>query len=241
MFRKPNAFGADPKLSPANSGYFGYLPPELFCLLLSRLPLLDISNLALTSNSLRIFIADWVSNSKGALERVPELPEQQEEGGGLEKALKHLCQAGQPAYHFAILCKRLTYLLGTRDRIKFGFKIFHRVLLYQSERPLARHRSKDWNTTLYIAQYCGMIHVFSRGWDESEYGSLITALDARFDIGKKLAHLLAQPHRDDVCVESEMRIRLLLRSLTWDFAGKDYRHKAVSRSVVRQEAGEINK
>lgn len=231
VFTKRNAFGANPNLCLANAGFLGQLPAEILCQTFSFLPLADIGNVALASNALRMFVADWI-NSKGCLKRITELPEPDEGLLSVMKvsdALKHLSDPSQPAYRFSILCKRLTCLLATGDRIQFAFKMFHRVLSYQLENaPDQDQRSKDWSTTLFITQYCGMIHAFTRGWDESEFASLIKVLDARFDIGEKLKSFLAQNNRDDVCVASEMRIRLLLRSLTWDFAGKDYGHKAVS-------------
>ena len=69
--------------------------------------------------------------------------------------------------------------------------------------------------------------MFTRGWDESEYPALADALDRRFGLGKRLETFFACSDKHDVCVASEMHLRLTLRCLTWDFAGADYGHRAV--------------
>ena len=79
---------------------------------------------------------------------------------------------------FAILCKRLSMLLGTPERLKLALGMF--------DHGIGDFNSTDWKTTLYAVQFCYMIHVFTLGWDECEYPNLMSRIDKKFDIMRKM-------------------------------------------------------
>ncbi len=76
-----------------------------------------------------------------------------------------------------------------------------------------------------------MFHKFIRGWDESEYPALCSALELRLGLKNRLLGFFSYSSRNDVCLDTEMRLRLIFRTLTWDFAGSDYAHRAVRTHV----------
>ncbi len=165
---------------------------------------------------------------------------------------------------YAILVKRLTCLQSTHDRVRVALAAFDRALSYQNEgdpwncrrRATSFHKikgnsnaatvenekknSQDWLSTLYVVRFSLMTHVFSRGWDESEYPVLAAAIDHKFGLEQRLRTFLTSSRRRDVCISSEMHLRLTLRALTWDFAGSDYGHRAVLASTSNILISPIN-
>ena len=210
---------------------FQCLPAEIFQEILTFLPLRDIGQLALASKSLRNLVARWIG-CRVALRRVSvdldlKILNQPTTGMNFKDAvIAGLRSTRQQSNEFAILCKRLTCLYGTHDRITFAFQSFNQLL----ELVLAPRRpqfSRDWAETIFSVHFLRMLHVFTRGWDESEFPRLLTAVDRQFGLGEKLQTFLACERKEDACVSNEMRLRLILRILTWDFAGTDYGHRAV--------------
>ena len=61
-------------------------------------------------------------------------------------------------------------------------------------------------------------------------------IDRKFAVGNVLRHFFAARHRDNVCVATEMKMRLVLRCLVWDFAGGDYGHRSVRGTHARRES-----
>lgn len=79
-----------------------------------------------------------------------------------------------------------------------------------------------------MIRFSAMVNMYTRGWDESEYPVILDGLDEKFDLSGRIQTFLTTHEPDDLCVGSEMYLRLLLRSLVWDFAGSDYNQRAVS-------------
>ena len=79
---------------------------------------------------------------------------------------------------FAVLCKRISMLLATPQRLKLAIGMF--------DRGIGDFKSTDWRTTLYAVQFCYMIHKFTLGWDECEYPGLMSRIDRKFDIMRKM-------------------------------------------------------
>ena len=100
----------------------------------------------------------------------------------------------------------------------------------------ATGKTGEWQVVEDTIQFMTMLHSFIRGWDESEFPPLLKELDRRFGIKAKAARLFAVAETGDIdmggsgkILASEMELRLFARCLTWDLAGNDYGHRAVSR------------
>jgi hypothetical protein len=217
-------------LSLTDDGNFSHLPAEIVFFILSHLGLEDVGNFSVASSATRSIVAGYITTRSClsrvsplflAFSEVPSVPFSP--STPLFDAFKsHL----DGARLFAVLCKRFTFLQSTGDRVRGAFKLFEMALAtYQP-------RKGDWFETLYTVQFFAMLHVFTLGWDESEYPALLYRIDKKFGISGKLEGFFYSDRREDVCVGSEMHLRLVLRCLTWDFAGSDYGHRAVRLSAA---------
>lgn len=216
-------------------GPFHGIPLEILHLIFDHLSFLDLGQLGLTNRVFRSWVATWLQ-SRAALSRLPDLRTfltQDPPGlsnssgvpGSLEssQALAQIWSQSQSHVAFALLCKRLTFLYASQERIRFANRYFDLALKNsQSKSP----QSEDWEDTLVVIVYFEMLHAFTRGWDESEFSQVIAAAELRFGIQSQLTRFVKSDKREDVCVISEMHLRLVLRSLTWDFVGKDYTLRA---------------
>ncbi len=252
----PGAPGSIPSGS-ASGGPFRALPTEILHGLFSYLPLPDIGNLALSSDFMRRTVEEWSATAacvrRVAGDRDGEEQEQEDKdkaspnaGGGREGGFRRAKAATRRHRGFAVLVKRLTCLQSTQERVRVAFAAFDRILSDKLPAQAAgasggstmmdcsdasSAKSADWRATLYTIRFSVMLHVFTRGWDESEYPTLVAAVDKKFGLEPRLRRFLLCTHRHDVCVSSEMHIRLTLRCLTWDFAGSDYGHRAVGQAI----------
>ena len=210
---------------------FSSLPPELLLEILSYLPLGDIGNLSRANRAFWVQIRGWVS-SKSCLYRVPvafrafkaddeDLSASPSASDWISWSFRDVLR---PSRSFATLLKRLTFGFPSGERIRLAFDLFDMAIGRDST---FAERSEDWFVTLHRFQFSAMLQTFTRGWDVSEYDGVLTALDARFGISAKLERFFSSVRREDVKVALEMDVRLLLRSLVWDFAGNDYGHRAV--------------
>ncbi|TRY63560.1 hypothetical protein TCAL_08697 [Tigriopus californicus] len=217
-------------------GPFHGIPLEIRYLILDYLTFFDLGQLSLTNRVFRTWVAAWLQ-SRPALVRLPDLrtfltsspikklmsPPLASGSPESAEAMALIGLQSQPHVAFALLCKRLTFLYGSQERIRFANRYFDLALKScQSQSP----QSEDWEDTLVVIVYFQMLHAFTRGWDESEFSQVIAAAELRFGIQSQLSRFVKSDKREDVCVVSEMHLRLVLRSLTWDFVGKDYTLRA---------------
>ena len=79
---------------------------------------------------------------------------------------------------FAVFCKRISMMLVTPNRLKLAIGMF--------DRGIGDFNSTDWRTTLHAVQFSYMIHVFTLGWDECEYPNLMSRIDRKFDLMRKM-------------------------------------------------------
>ena len=79
---------------------------------------------------------------------------------------------------FTVFCKRISMMLGTPQRLKLALGMFDRVI--------GDCKNTDWETTLYTVQFLYMVHVFTLGWDECEYSDLMSRIDRKFGLMRKV-------------------------------------------------------
>ncbi|XP_040580203.1 F-box only protein 47 [Lepeophtheirus salmonis] len=205
-------------IPPSSSiGEFERLPLEVTYILLEWIPLDQLGNLALTSERMRVLLSNWTM-SPHCLKRA-----------SLTSA--RLCS-------FSILCKRVTSLLNTRERIKFMMCRFHESLILRSSevkdiipRIFSRQINQD-HLVDYFIHFGLMLTKFISGWDPREYKSLFQALDQLFlisvRINKYMDYITSSSFQEnlssqDACVQkdlqdTEKQLRLITRSLWWDMS-----------------------
>lgn len=144
-----------------------------------------------------------------------------------EDALKKYLQQEEmnQLMSFSVLIKRLTCLQSTNERLKTAFRAFGLILKTNVSTTIMP--PINWTYCQEIIQFVSMIHKFTRGWDTSEFPTVLSALTRRFNLQNHLDSFLNSNNRNEVCVGSEMRLRLIFRCLVWDCAGVDYNHRGV--------------
>lgn len=235
-------------------GLFDRLPKEVIFEIFARLPLQEVGTLALTSEGLRLLVAEFIPTrrclAKATLTFHPafsltgrsgavKVSDRSESGANGGEGILQILKENAPKVNpFAVLCKRMTCLLNTRDRIRYAFKIFDQCLKCHQGK-VTTVVSEDWKNTSYTIQFVIMLQAFMRGWDDTEFPHLLQAFDRMFSLNKKIAKFFGSNRREDACLASEMETRLLLRCLTWDFAGNDYNYRASwILSVMKQYVGD---
>ena len=127
-----------------NCGFFETLPIELLHYIFDYLPLTEIGQLALASDALRVKVANWIWTTKcqnRAVFKFSQLftnefdvltiPATQL---GRTEILSLYLSGQSKLDEYGVLCKRLTCLSHTTDRLKFAFTAF--------EYCLHRHQGK---------------------------------------------------------------------------------------------------
>ena len=236
-------------------GPFVRLPKELVFEIFDLLPLADVGNLALASECLRILVAEWIPTAR-CLKRslIPlsaEIPTQAPniEAPATKQGLLQLLRGPPKLNPFAILCKRMTCLLNTKERIKYAFRIFEQSLAREYRKSAngssftvilsPKQDCNDWKATITVIQFITMLHTFIRGWDESEFRLILHELDAKFALKQKFQQFYLSTMKGSPCLSSEMELRLFTRCLSWDFAGNDYGHRAVLSTLFFTHRAEI--
>lgn len=248
-------FRKRPLLSNSSCGLFDRLPKELQFHIFSILPLPDVGNFSLASEGCRVLVSEWVP-TRCCLSRAilpysnADVPVN--ENGPLTGFLD-LLKGPTKMNAFAVLVKRMTCLLNTRERIKYAFDIFEQCMNGKlipphqepdSEAEMTRRTkrmrlssvssekneegvSKDWKYTANVIQFFTILHTFIRGWDESEFPLLLDEVTKKFDVKTKITSLLQCCHNgQELGLATEMELRLLTRCISWDVAGNDYGHRA---------------
>jgi len=244
---------SDGSINSAGLGpHFSKLPREILHELFAYLPMPDVGTMALVSNDMRSVVKEWISSSR-ALERTQNGTSSKGEGvqqnvlqqqRGVAEILETLLcdddhsDPGKTKLHpFALLCKRITPLQNTRERLRYAFQMFSKSIDYHRGRGVwgaRRHQlkkatgplNKDWELTEDTIRFINMLHTYVRGWDDNEYPIILRELDHKFRLTQKLTKVMACSNREEACLASEMEIRLYTRCLAWDLAGKDYGYRA---------------
>ncbi len=222
----------------ADCGLFGRLPFEMVTLIFGYVGLDDVGNFSLASSATKRLVEEYMT-SRACLARVPNLIGQIDRGLSLSASRVQQAIAGDSTpdafsaplakmRQFSVLCKRVTSLQPTELRIQFCFRMLDAVTRKRGESD-AERRADDWETTLYVIQFFYMLHIFTKGWEESEYPAVLRHVVQHFQLRSPLDAFLTCADRDSLCVSVEMRLRLVLRCLTWDVNGNDYSRKAVSK------------
>ena len=94
---------------------------------------------------------------------------------------------------YGVLCKRLTCLSHTDQRMQFAFTAFDYCLHRHCDMVEAQIKankmmpaSQDWIGCIHLLQFMKMMHTFTRGWESGELSSLLTQLDRSFKISEDL-------------------------------------------------------
>ena len=94
---------------------------------------------------------------------------------------------------YGVLCKRLTCLSHTDQRMQFAFTAFdyclHRhcdLVEAQIKANTLMPASQDWIGCIHLLQFMKMMHTFTRGWESGELSSLLQQLDTSFKISDDL-------------------------------------------------------
>lgn len=106
-------------------------------------------------------------------------------------ALKEIFKDFPQLNDYAMLCKKLTCLSPTRDRIKFAFSQFDACLKHLEKKQGQLTSCVDWTRTMNILQFMKMAHTFMKGWDESEFTIVLQKMDGSFQISAKLSKVIA--------------------------------------------------
>lgn len=248
-------FRKRPLVSISSCGPFDRLPKEIQFYTFNLLPLADVGNFSLASEGCRLLVADWIP-TKQCLSRAL-LPISNEDVPANENepltGVLDLLKGPSKLNPFAVLVKRMTCLLNTRERIRYAFDIFDQAMngkltpphqeadveLEMTQRTkrmrlsslssdkVEENGSKDWRYTVHVIQFFTMLHTFIRGWDETEFPLLLDEIDKRFNVKTKIRSLFeCCKNGQELALATEMELRLLTRCLAWDVAGNDYGHRA---------------
>jgi len=231
------------QLRRARSGlgpYLTVLPQEILEMLFDYLPLSDVGNLALASKDLEDVVAQWVPSKKCiarsqppsvltvavADQTLPPKPANQ-----VIENLVHQLRGGNTKINpFSVLCKRMTSLSNSRERLRYAFNLFHKSVIFN--RPDGKGVKvgvefyPDWRLTEESIRFMDMVQTFIRGWDESEFPLVLKELDRKFELTKKYHKVTGSTNLQEACLASEMDLRMYTRCLAWDLAGNDYGHRS---------------
>jgi len=223
-----------------NCGDFDCLPNEMLHLIFEYLSLSHIGQLALSSDAFKRKIMNWIWTLKCQNRATIEFnrlfmgPEPTYPGEpSLKSEILNVYLSTQPKLdEFGVLCKRLTSLDSTVDRIQFALTAFDHCIGRHCDQIDARilakkmiPASKDWIEAIHLLQFMKMMNTFTKGWARSELNGLFRQLDRSFGISSDIV-MITTTDPIFVPLEVELRLRMLLRSLTWDLAGDDYGDRA---------------
>ena len=137
---------------------------------------------------------------------------------------------------FGVMCKRITCLTDTKKRLSFSVEAFLRVLDWHTEMIQNQistnqigYLTKNWIHVMNLVQFMRMMHTLMRGWDESEFVPVIKIIVKYFRLAKGLTQILNAETLTDFTnlpLKLEMKTRLCMRGLVWDFVGDDFAHRA---------------
>jgi len=248
-------FRKRPLMSDSSCGLFDKLPKEIQHYIFDFLPLTDVGTFSLASEGCRLIVADWIPTKKCLSRALIPVPNEVVNINANEPSIGNfsLLHGPNKLSHFAVLVKRMTCLLNTRERIKYAFNVFDRCMSGKLTPPHEQpdpeiemtqrtkrmrlssisseknedNTSKDWKYTIHVMQFFTMLHTFIRGWDESEFPLLLEEITKRFQVKQKVNSLFeCCVNGQDLALATEMELRLLMRCLAWDIAGNDYGHRA---------------
>jgi len=229
-------------VTPVTSGlgpFLSVLPQEILHELFDYLPLGDVGNLALASRELRSVVAEWVPSRRclarsqprrsasalAANENLPPKPVNLI----IESLIQQLRAGNGKINPFAVLCKRMTCLYNSRERLRYALQMFNKSISFVPAGKGDEKRSlmnPDWKLTEETMRFMDMVHTFVRGWDESEFPLVLRELDRKFGLAEKYRKVTDIANRQEACLSSEMDLRLYTRCLAWDLAGNDYGHRS---------------
>ena len=182
-------------------GFFDNLPPEIFFRILKFLPIDAIGKLALTSDSLRMKIIDWIfcpdcQKRTRCTFDVVYSPDFEVPGfdPNQSTALNTFLKSLPRLEKFGILAKRLTCLSFTRDRVGFAFAAFERTLYRhgilietQIEKGDLKNLSRDWLRSIHFIKLMRLVHTFTKGWENVELIGVFQQLDQSFGISSDIS------------------------------------------------------
>ena len=99
---------------------------------------------------------------------------------------------GPKLNELAILCKRVTCLVNTPERVRFSVEIFnscfsrHKEILQGQLMKNEKDLSNDWIKAMHSIQFMRMLHTLTRGWDESEFFKVLKILDKEYQVTNRL-------------------------------------------------------
>ena len=152
-----------------NCGFFETLPIELLHYIFDYLPLTEIGQLALASDALRVKVANWIWTTKcqnRAVFKFSQLftnefdvltiPATQL---GRTEILSLYLSSQSKLDEYGVLCKRLTCLSHTTDRLKFAFTAF-KYCLHRHEGKIKKlledekldEISEEWSGCIHLLQ-----------------------------------------------------------------------------------------
>jgi hypothetical protein len=170
--------------------------------------------LALTSEGFRAKVASWISTvmckKRAILTFSPVFAKgykmREQVSGGRNGPLKTYLDEIPTLNEFGVLCKRLTCLFPTKDRVKFAMSKFdgilkkHQSILDEEEAktPLFDQPTTppdDWIRSMHVLQLMRMVHTLTRGWDETEYVHILQTVDKIFGINPKLTQVCRRQYK----------------------------------------------
>ena len=107
---------------------------------------------------------------------------------------------------------------------------------------------REWIHAMHTLHFMRMMHTFTRGWEETEFFIVLAQLDKNFEMTKKLTevnslkmvpffsslytiYVIFQMYQAEELqffdLDTEMKIRLFLRTLCWEVCGTNYGLRAV--------------
>ena len=106
--------------------------------------------------------------------------------------LQEYLKEGPKLNELAILCKRVTCLVNTPERVRFSVEIFngcfsrHKEILQGQLMKNEKELSNDWINAMHSIQFMRMLHTLTRGWDESEFFKVLKILDKEYQVTNRL-------------------------------------------------------
>jgi len=98
---------------------------------------------------------------------------------------------------FGLMCKRLTCLSHTCDRINFAFTAFDFCLRRHCDeleaevkKGKAIAKSTDWVKAIHLFQFMKMMHTFTKGWESVEFSGILQQIETSFKISQDLSQVL---------------------------------------------------
>lgn len=96
---------------------------------------------------------------------------------------------------FGILCKRVTCLSHTADRINFAFTAFEHCLrrhchLIEQRLNDETKSSVDWLRAMHLFQFMKLLHTFTKGWESIEFCGIFEQLEKSFRLSNDILEVI---------------------------------------------------